>query len=122
MFVAGFLGSPSMNFVEGMMVADRGAPAAPAVLGVRPEHITLHPGGDAFPGARVTLVEPMGAHEVVWLDMQGHRLSAIAPATGEYQPGATVSVQMDLDRASVFDPRTQTRLDLHASGFYHRPH
>ena len=122
MFVAGFLGSPSMNFVEGMMVADRGAPAAPAVLGVRPEHITLHPGGDAFPGARVTLVEPMGAHEVVWLDMQGHRLSAIVAATGEMQPGATVSVQMDLDRASVFDPRTQTRLDLHASGFYHRPH
>jgi hypothetical protein len=29
---------------------------------------------------------------------------------------------MDLERASVFDPRTRRRLDLHAAAFYHRPH
>jgi len=29
---------------------------------------------------------------------------------------------MDLERASVFDPTTQERLELHASAFYHRPH
>mgnify|MGYP001551331313 CR=1 FL=1 len=85
-------------------------------------HVALRPGSDAFPGARVTLVEPMGAHEVVWLDMQGQRLAAIAPATGEFQPGAVVGVQMDLDRASLFDRKSEDRLDLHASAFYHRPH
>jgi multiple sugar transport system ATP-binding protein len=121
-FVAGFLGSPSMNFIEGMIVSEKGAAPSAAVLGVRPEHIRLHASGDAFPSAEVTLVETMGAHEVVWLDMQGHKLSAIAPSTGEFQIGAIVGVQMDLERASVFDPRTEERLELHASAFYHRPH
>jgi multiple sugar transport system ATP-binding protein len=121
-FVAGFLGSPSMNFIEGMIVAEKGAAPSAAVLGVRPEHIRLHASGDAFPSAGVTLVETMGAHEVVWLDMQGHKLSAIAPSTGEFRIGAIVGVQMDLERASVFDPRTEERLELHASAFYHRPH
>ncbi len=122
MFVAGFLGSPSMNFVDGMVAAEKGTPACAATLGVRPEHIALHAGGAAFPGAEVTLVEMMGAHEVVWVDMQGHRLAAIAPATGAFVPGALVGVQMDFERASVFDPKSGQRLELPASGFYHRPH
>jgi multiple sugar transport system ATP-binding protein len=122
MFVAGFLGSPSMNFVEGEVVAGPGTPAVAAVLGVRPEHLLLHATGEAWPAAEVTLVEAMGAHEVVWLDMQGHRLAAIVPATGQHQIGDRVGVQMDLDRASVFDPVSQERIALHASSFYHRPH
>jgi len=122
MFVAGFLGSPSMNFIDGQVVAAPGEPAVAAVLGVRPEHLALHVDDAAWPAAEVTLVEAMGAHEVVWLDMQGHRLAAITPATGQHCIGDKVGVQMDLDRASVFDPATQARLELHASAFYHRPH
>jgi multiple sugar transport system ATP-binding protein len=122
MFVAGFMGSPSMNFIEGMAVATPGDPAVAAVLGVRPEHIALHAGGEAGYSAEVTLVEAMGAHEVVWLDMQGHRLSAIAPAAGHHQIGDVVGVQMNLERASVFDSVSQERLELHASAFYHDAH
>ena len=122
MFVAGFLGSPSMNFIEGNVIAAPGGAPVAAVLGVRPEHLALHPAGDAWPAAEVTLVEAMGAHEVVWLDMQGHRLSAIAPAEDVHRIGDKVGVQMDLDRASVFDPVSQERIELHASAFYHRPH
>ena len=115
MFVAGFLGSPSMNFIEGE--ASGGA----VVLGVRPEHLALHRAGTEGPQAEVTLVEAMGAHEVVWLDMQGHKLSAIAPAAGVHQIGDRVSIQMDLDRAMVFDPVSQERIDLPASTFAPRP-
>jgi multiple sugar transport system ATP-binding protein len=122
MFVAGFLGSPSMNFIEGNVAAGPGEPPVAAVLGVRPEHLALHPAGDAWPQAEVTLVEAMGAHEVVWLDMQGHRLAAIAPAEDVHRIGDKLGVQMDLDRASVFDPVSQERIELHASAFYHRPH
>jgi multiple sugar transport system ATP-binding protein len=121
MFVAGFMGSPSMNFIEGQVVAVQGEPGVAAVLGVRPEHVSLHAGSDALPAAEVTLVEAMGAHEVVWLDMQGRRLAAIAPATGQHQIGDQVGVRMDLDRASVFDPVSQERVELHASAFHHRP-
>ena len=120
MFVAGFLGSPSMNFIEGEVSAGADAPGVAAILGVRPEHLALHPAGGVHPEAEVTLVEAMGAHEVIWLDMQGQRLSAIAPAAGAHQIGDRVGVQMDLDRASVFDPVSQERIDLHAGAFRHR--
>ena len=46
----------------------------------------------------------------------------LVPAQGRYAPGQAVGVRMDLERASVFDPRTGHRLELHASAFYHRPH
>jgi multiple sugar transport system ATP-binding protein len=120
MFVAGFLGSPSMNFIEGEVSSGGSDPGVAAVLGVRPEHLALHPAGGVHPEAEVTLVEAMGAHEVVWLDLQGQRLAAIAPATGEHQIGDRVGVQMDLDRASVFDPVSHERIDLHAGAFRHR--
>ena len=114
MFVAGFLGSPSMNFIEGEMAG------RPVTLGVRPEHLALHAAGDAGPVAEVALVEAMGAHEVVWLEMQGHRLAAIAPAAGVHQIGDKLGVQMDLDRAIVFDPVSQERIDLDARSFQQR--
>jgi multiple sugar transport system ATP-binding protein len=110
-FVAGFLGSPSMNFVGGEIAGKA------VTLGVRPEHLALRPAGDAAPVAEVTLVEAMGAHEVVWLEMQGHRLAAIAPAAGVHQIGDRVGVQMDLDRAIVFDPVSQERIELQARAF-----
>ena len=120
MFVAGFLGSPSMNFIEGDVSPAGDAAGVAAILGVRPEHLALHPAGGVHPEAEVTLVEAMGAHEVVWLDTQGQRLAAIAPATGQHQIGDRLGVQMDLDRASVFDPVSQERIDLHAGAFRHR--
>ena len=116
MFVAGFLGSPSINFIEGDV------DGRAAVLGLRPEHLALQAPGDALPVAEVTLVEAMGAHEVVWLDMQGHKLAAIAPAAGVHQVGDRVGVQMNLERATLFDPVSQQRIDLHASAFRQRPH
>ena len=115
MFVAGFLGSPSINFLEG-----EAAPGRAAVLGVRPEHLLLHPAGAGHPEAEVTLVEAMGAHEVVWLDMQGHKLAAIAPSMGEHQIGDRVGVQMDLGRAILFDPMSQERIEVAAGAFQPR--
>ena len=119
-FVAGFLGAPGMNFLEGELPSAEGGAPRPAVLGVRPEHVRLGPPGEAAPAARVTLVETLGAHEVVWLDLQGQRLSALAPAAGTWAAGDRVSLRLDLDRASLFDAATQQRLELPAAAFYHR--
>ena len=115
MFVAGFLGSPSINFVDGEAALGR-----TVVLGVRPEHLLLHPSGGAHPEAEVVLVEAMGAHEVVWLDMQGHKLAAIAPSMGQHQIGDRVGVQMDLGRAILFDPVSQERIEVAAGAFQPR--
>jgi len=118
-FVAGFLGAPTMNFIEGLLVARAGVPAAPAVLGVRPEHVCVHAHGVGFPSAQVALVEPLGATDIVWLDMHGQRLAASMPANGAWLPGTIVGVEMDLRRASVFDPKSGERIEADAAAFRH---
>jgi multiple sugar transport system ATP-binding protein len=134
MFVAGFLGSPSMNFLTGTLdrrdghsvfvspqltlplpayrFADSGPrPGHAAVLGVRHEHIELvrrpEP-GDAT--AEVTLVEPMGAHQVVWLRSEGQSLSVSVAVGEEPALGERVGWRPDASRVSLFDPGTEARL------------
>jgi multiple sugar transport system ATP-binding protein len=123
MFVAGFLGAPTMNFIEGLLVARPDAPASPAVLGVRPEHVRLHgpghggKGAAAFASAQVALIEPLGASDIVWLDMRGQRIAASVPADGGWVEGTIVGVEFDLARACVFDPRTEARIDADPTAF-----
>jgi multiple sugar transport system ATP-binding protein len=114
-----------MNFIEGEVDADGGfaggavrlAPGAPgaaagpfkAVLGVRPEHISLAAGGPMQ--GRVTLVEPMGAHRVVWLDCGGKQLSCILQGGRPVAPDDTVSFAIDAQRVSLFDPVSGKRFE-----------
>jgi multiple sugar transport system ATP-binding protein len=133
MFVAGFLGAPSMNFVQGTLeqsdgrtqfvsptlridvsaypFAARPDHGLPTVLGVRPEHITLTPHGDQVAGnAKVALVEPMGANQVVWLDAEGVSLAVDADA--QFVPPADSRIGFTIDPAhvSLFDQASQQRL------------
>jgi multiple sugar transport system ATP-binding protein len=131
LFVAGFLGSPGMNFIRGIATpAAQGlAFASPslslslpgcvvsaplpttraAMLGVRPEHLQLRPGG-AFEG-RVQLVEPMGNHQVVWIEQPGVApLAAVLHEAGAPTAGDTVRFDIDGERASLFDPEGGVRL------------
>ncbi len=126
LFVAGFLGAPAMNFIEGevdaagtftggclrLAMGDAGAAngSGKAVLGVRPEHISLVPGGPQQ--GRVTLVEPMGAHRVVWLDCGGKQLSCILQGSRSLAPDDTVAFEIDAQRASLFDPDSGKRFEL----------
>ncbi|MFC0250981.1 ABC transporter ATP-binding protein [Massilia consociata] len=126
-FVAGFLGSPSMNFVEGQLegtleVQRRFSAGALAVtlpsdcvaamgavtLAVRPEDIHLQPDGPLK--ASVTLVEPMGNHQVVWLDCGGHVLSSIVHDPRPLAMGQAVRFAIDVARVSLFDPASGRRL------------
>jgi multiple sugar transport system ATP-binding protein len=71
MFVAGFVGSPAMNFVE----------EGDAILGIRPEDVELsmteQPG---FAAARVYVTEEMGNETILVLAMGGNHITARAPA------------------------------------------
>ena len=126
-FVAGFLGSPSMNFVEGVLdgtldvqrrfsagalqltlAPDCVAPPGAVTLAVRPEDIHLQ--DDAPLQASVTLVEPMGNHQVVWLDCGGHALSAIVHDSRTLAPGQAVRFAIDAARISLFEPGSGRRL------------
>ena len=121
MFVAGFLGAPAMNFVSGTIngagrfeagaigLQLSAAPAArAAVLGVRPEHILI---GDGEPlSGTVTLIEPMGNHQVVWIEAGGQTLSALVHDGRTFTSGQQVRFGMDASRISLFDPDTEQRL------------
>ena len=93
-FVAGFIGTPSMNLLEGSVEADGGsatfrapglavplpgAPAGPAVLGVRPEHVRFTDGAGHEGVVRV--VEPTGHETIVLVEVgDGRRITARVPA------------------------------------------
>ncbi|WP_309085156.1 ABC transporter ATP-binding protein [Chelativorans sp.] len=65
LFVAGFIGSPKMNFVEAERLGQNGA----KTLGVRPEHITVDPQSGDWKGS-VIHVEHLGADTILYLDTE----------------------------------------------------
>jgi multiple sugar transport system ATP-binding protein len=131
LFVAGFVGSPRMNFVEGQIVANGAGPAFAAgerrlpldgyrttaelqpgrkvTLGVRPEHLALGPGG-AWPGFAVDIVEPMGADNLVWCGDGVRALQVRLPGDREVEPGTTVALDLDPRRISLFATDSGARL------------
>jgi multiple sugar transport system ATP-binding protein len=124
-FVAGFLGAPPMGFIEGELDAwgrfvAGGLSLLPApgccassqhtrraVLGVRPEHVVLEEGPLT---GEVSLVEPMGNHQVVWLRCAGHVLAALDHDDRSFMPGQRVGVGIDAAKVSLFDPDSGARL------------
>ena len=134
-YVAGFIGSPSMNFIKSKLTGTTKAPTvefegntvslagypfveAPVIgsaveFGARPEHIRVTRGGKAAKGeinAVVELVEPMGSDALVWLKAGDQPISARVETTDGYKPGEKVQVQFRVDHASVFDLESGDRL------------
>jgi multiple sugar transport system ATP-binding protein len=120
-FVAGFLGAPAMAFVDGTLddagrftgdgIALACVPvgaAQAAVLGVRPEHVTIRADGPMT--GEVTLVEPMGNHHVVWLRCGAATLASLVHDGCQHEPGDRVAFAIDAARVSLFDPQTGNRL------------
>lgn len=123
-FVAGFIGSPSMNFFVGK-VADGGValtalgnrtlateatlPASGSVIaGVRPQHLIMTP---AEEGAKVTLIEQLGDVSYVYLNTpSGDRLIAQAGEGSTLAKGDTVALSCDPDKVYLFDAKTEQRL------------
>ncbi|MFL6636064.1 MAG: ABC transporter ATP-binding protein [Massilia sp.] len=122
-FVAGFLGAPAMAFIDGALDAQgrfsadgfslvpvvESRPAAqPAVLGVRPEHVEIRAGGEL--AGEVTLVEPMGNHQVVWMTCGQATLASLVHDARRFAPGERVAFSIDVARVSLFHPGTGNRL------------
>jgi multiple sugar transport system ATP-binding protein len=122
-FVAGFMGSPPMNFCEGTIASGGGGPrftapgldldlryyefggappvdGEPVVVGIRPEHLRPHAGADC--SGVITLVEPMGNHQVVWFDCNGASWAALAQGERRYRGGETVPFALDARQISLF--------------------
>jgi multiple sugar transport system ATP-binding protein len=131
MFVAGFIGSPAMNFLEARLETRDGArhvagagfdlllPAALAarvqaradgkvVLGVRPEHFSVAPrDGSQQVRIGVDVVEPMGDEVVCVCTLGAASLTVKLPPDDPPREGAPVDLHVDLARAHLFDPETR---------------
>jgi len=132
-FVAGFLGSPSMNFIEGhllvqdlqvlfespslrMDVSHYAFKVPPTShqgcsLGIRPEH--LYPAIESVVPqieTEVRLVEPMGAHQIIWLQSSGVSLAMQTEPQMTLRTGTKIGIAMKTQRISLFDTSSQNRL------------
>ena len=130
-YVADFIGSPAMNFLEGewaggmFRAADLVLPmtgyqlAAPqvadraATIGIRPEHVATGPLADAAPvraDVTVDLVEPMGSDTLVWVTLGAKPFRIRMDGQARVAPGDRLSIGIDPSKASMFDARTEERL------------
>jgi multiple sugar transport system ATP-binding protein len=139
MFVAAFIGSPSMNFFPAALKTEReemfveGAgfrlklPAEkrrliPAhhsgdvVLGMRPEYLKPRENGQPVDGnmikARVDVVETLGSEAISYLQAGDRTFLARTAYIPEIRPGMEIDVLVDTDRLHLFDPQTEEALSL----------
>jgi multiple sugar transport system ATP-binding protein len=134
-FVAGFIGSPQMNFLSGEL--EPGPPPAlragdlqipldrygfgehgaagggHCVLGVRPESVAIGADGAARPFSHeveIEIVEPMGAATLVWTRLASTNFSFLVDSESRLKVGERITIGFDPSRASLFDDATGVRL------------
>jgi multiple sugar transport system ATP-binding protein len=119
-YVASFIGSPTMNMVQGQALGPAGfeiagaclplaAPVAGlAQLGLRPEHIAL--ANDAPWRGEVSIVEPTGADTFVVVKTAAGDVTVRTPPQARVSPGDQVGLQANGDHASWFDVASGQRL------------
>jgi multiple sugar transport system ATP-binding protein len=123
-FVAGFLGSPAMNFIDGRI--DAGAVVAAdgtrlpissevtiedgrlVTWGLRPEHVDLDPTGIA---TTVEVVEPTGPDTQLLLRLAGKPLVALLRKRVDIRPGQSLNIRIDPSHVHPFDSETGVRID-----------
>jgi multiple sugar transport system ATP-binding protein len=125
-FVAGFIGSPSMNFIDGTqkdgaLVAGNGArlPVASAqaandgralVYGIRPEHLDLVEGGSDGFEAEVVVIEPTGSETQLFARLGEQEIVAIFRERHEFAPGQKIRLKPRAPVAHLFDASSGQRI------------
>ena len=122
LFVAGFIGSPAMNFLPGTLKrangearvelaagvqipAPRGAAGSDGqkvIFGTRPEHLSLAPEGQGLV-ASVVVVEPTGADTQVFAKVGDTEITAVFRERHDFQSGDRIRLVPDSDRTHLFD-------------------
>jgi multiple sugar transport system ATP-binding protein len=126
LFVAGFIGSPAMNFLKGRLrlngkaefegpggaklplaAAPTGSDGRPAVYGVRPEHFTI---ADDGAEATIQVVEPTGSEIQIVARIGGQDIIAAFRERHPFKPGETIRLKPDPRLVHLFDETTGQRL------------
>nr|NNM91399.1 sn-glycerol-3-phosphate ABC transporter ATP-binding protein UgpC [Bacilli bacterium] len=137
LFVAGFIGSPAMNFIQGTIkeeggvlsftangisltipegrheiLRQKGAINKPVILGIRPENIHDEPVyAQTYPGgvfeANVDVVEHMGSEMYLFMDVSGQQLTARIVARSDVKVGDRPKLTVDMSKLHIFDKETE---------------
>ncbi len=134
-FVAGFIGSPAMNFVDASLIgsgdgstlegADFNVPLPPRlresvgptigrklVAGIRPEHLDIGTAGDGAASIQVKadVVEYLGNEELLHVTIGSKELVAVVGAEHRVRPGDILNLVVPLSKLHVFDAETGASL------------
>ena len=129
-YVADFIGSPSMNFVDGQLSGGtftaeglslpmtdynwaHGPRDGAATVGIRPEHVITGELAKSAPvqlQVPVDLVEPMGADTLAYSHIAGERFRIRMDGQARIHAGDTLEIGLDPSRMSLFDTATEARL------------
>ncbi|SEW45669.1 carbohydrate ABC transporter ATP-binding protein, CUT1 family [Cognatiyoonia koreensis] len=130
LYVADFIGSPSMNFISGNLESgvfksgDLAMPMTgydfmsqpvdrPVVIGIRPEHVVT---GELVANAplqfeaNIDLVEPMGSDTLVYAQLGPENFRIRMDGQAKVKAGETIAIGIDPSRASLFDTKSEARL------------
>ncbi|WP_119269616.1 ABC transporter ATP-binding protein [Taklimakanibacter deserti] len=130
-FVAGFLGSPRINFLEGAVKSGKGTtvivmsdgtelplptnirvtPGKPVIIGIRPEHISVASPAPPVKGkvrflAKIELVQPTGSRSLVTCRIGAQSLVAELPSHDINGATGNISIDIDMGRAVLIDGET----------------
>jgi multiple sugar transport system ATP-binding protein len=132
-FVAGFIGSPAMNFAtttsegkdlmfggaklelagEQARAAESRAEGSQVLIGFRPEHIELANGQASsavrFP-ATIEVVEYLGNEELIHAQAEGNEIVAMLPSNAQVKVGDKVDFAVPMDKLHIFDPESEKTL------------
>ncbi len=131
LFVAGFIGSPAMNFIDAVLRRENGTAWAEAadgtrlpitadhagrdgqkvVYGARPEHIALATDGTSGVPAVVEVVEPTGADTFVYATLAGTQVCAVFTERHDFHAGDTVRFEPRRELVHLFDRENGAKLN-----------
>jgi multiple sugar transport system ATP-binding protein len=129
LFVAGFIGSPAMNFIDATIHRANGTVSAVAkdgthlplpaiaggregqqvIYGVRPEHLELRTDGSGIP-SEVVVVEPTGAEMLVVNHLAGNEVQAVFRERYQMQPGDRIALAPRVEHVHIFDKQSGARI------------
>jgi multiple sugar transport system ATP-binding protein len=139
-FVASFIGSPAMNFLQGKLaeeggsvyfrapginllipegryglLRDKGVMGKEVVFGIRPENIHDEPMyletyANAAFQAEVEVVEMLGSEEYLYLNINGQTMTARVDARSDIKAGNSIALAIDMNKSHIFEKDTETAI------------
>jgi len=137
LFVAGFIGSPQMNFIDAKIVKEgdnlfivfgnvrlpipedkakvieeKGYIGKEVIFGIRPEHIDdstdfLNAHKESVIEAKVEVIEHMGAETYLYVVCEGKNITARVEPTSKAKVDETIKLAIDMNKMHVFDKETE---------------